>query len=58
MPRVSPSERKNHDTSTQRRTLRSQLSSRLPVMSAAIPNANGTAALTSPVYSDGGCVAM
>src|ERR1700679_25406 len=58
MPRMRPCDRKNQETIIQRRVDASQLSSRLPVMSAASPNANGTVAETKPRYSDGGCVAM
>src|SRR5258708_29352947 len=47
---------KNHETIIQRRVEASHESSRLPVMSAAMPNANGTVEATKPRDSDGGCV--
>ena len=58
MPSVRPSERKNHAIIVQRRTARSQLSSRCPVTSAAMPKANGTVRPTKPRYIVGGWIAM
>ncbi len=49
MPSVRPSVRKSQLTIVQRRTARSQESSRWPVMSAAMPNANGIVIPTNPV---------
>ena len=58
IPRVSPSDRNSHETMVHRRTARSQESSRYPVISAAIPNANGMVIPTNPVYRDGGWIAI
>ena len=48
MPRMRPCDRKYQLTSIQRRIDCSHESSRLPVMSAAMPKANGTVAETNP----------
>ncbi len=58
MPRVSPNDSESQPTIVQRRTARSQASSRCPVMSAAMQKANGMVIATSPMYSDGGWMAM
>ena len=58
MPSVRPSDRKNHENIVQRRTARSQESSSCPVMSAAMPNANGIVSPTKPRYIVGGWIAM
>ena len=42
----------------QRRTARSHESSRYPVISAAMPNANGMVMPTKLIYSDGGWMTM
>ncbi len=58
MPSVSPNDRNSQPSIVQRRTARSQASSRCPVMSAASPNANGIVMATKPTYIDGGWMAM
>ena len=58
MPSVRPNDRKIHANIVQRRTARSHASSRCPVMSAAMPNANGIVIPTKPMYSDGGWMTM
>ena len=58
MPSVRPNDRKIHANIVQRRTARSHASSRWPVMSAAIPKANGIVIPTKPIYSDGGWMTM
>jgi hypothetical protein len=49
MPSVRPKERKIHANIVQRLTARSHASSRLPVISAAMPNANGMVIPTNPM---------
>jgi hypothetical protein len=49
MPSVRPNDRNSHPTIVQRRTARSHESSRWPVMSAAVPNANGIVMATNPM---------
>src|SRR5688500_11781277 len=58
MPSVRPNERKIHANIVQRRTARSHASSRCPVMSAAMANANGIVIPTKPMYSDGGWMTL
>ncbi|MND08322.1 hypothetical protein D3C83_308680 [compost metagenome] len=58
MPRQRPIDRNSHEIIVQRRTARSHESSRWPVMSAAIPNANGIVSPTNPVYMVGGWITM
>ncbi len=58
MPSVRPNDSKNQPIIVQRRTARSHASSSWPVMSAAMPNANGIVMATKPMYSDGGWIAM
>ena len=58
MPSVRPNDRNSQPTIVQRRTARSHESSRCPVISAAMPNANGIVIATNPMYSDGGWIAM
>ncbi|MEZ5416470.1 MAG: hypothetical protein R2708_03895 [Vicinamibacterales bacterium] len=55
---MSPKDRKNHEIMVHRRTALSQLSSRWPVTSAAMQNANGTVSPTKPRYIVGGWMAM
>src|SRR3954466_11606104 len=54
MPSVRPNVRNSQPIMVQRRTARSHESSRWPVISAAMPNANGIVIPTKPVYNDGG----
>ena len=58
MPSVRPNDRNSQPIIVQRRTARSQESSRWPVNSAAMPNAYGIVIATNPMYSDGGWMAM
>src|SRR6185369_9772653 len=58
MPRNNPIDRNSQANIVQRRTARSHESSRSPVISAAMPNANGIVMPTKPMYSDGGWIAM
>ncbi len=58
MPSVRPSDRNSQLTIVQRRTARSQESSRWPVMSAAMPKAYGMVIPTKPMYRLGGCTTM
>ena len=58
MPSVRPKERNSQLNIVQRRTARSHESSRWPVISAAMPNANGIVMPTNPVYSDGGWITI
>src|SRR6185369_9073108 len=54
IPSVRPNVRNSQLTIVQRRTARNHESSRFPVASAPMQNANGIVMPTKPVYSDGG----
>src|SRR5712671_6586537 len=53
-----PVPRMNQERMVNRRVVRNQVSSRRPVASAAMANANGTVSPTYPTYRQGGWIAM